>query len=170
MAKFGRLIAAVATALTVTFVGMPATSAAETSVPAYGMITISDPGTGVRATWTYDGLFDCTFSTNGPAGAASTATVTCTPSQNAGETQFSCPLMIVQRTTPTVVGARASCESTLDMGVGTSGAASANLGPVDFAIVCEAYNFGVLVPPYSVSCDEPGLPSVTSSLTSEVTG
>jgi len=56
------------------------------------------------------------------------------------------------------------------MGVGTSGGASANLGFVNYAIVCEAYSFGVLVPPYTVSCDEPGLPDALSSLIPKVTG
>jgi hypothetical protein len=78
--------------------------------------------------------------------------------------------MIVSRTTASVVGARASCASTLDMGVGSSGSAAANLGLVDFAIVCEAYSFAVLVPPYTVSCNEPGLPNALAALTSTVTG
>lgn len=167
-----RRLAPLVAALAIGITGLPATagSVADTVVPAYGIITISDPGTGPRATWTYDGLFDCSLSITGPAGAASSATVTCTLSQNAGSTRFDCPLMIVSRQTPSVVGARASCESTLDMGVGTAGAASANLGFVNYAIVCEAYSFGVLVPPYTVSCDEPGLPDALSSLIPKVTG
>lgn len=73
--------------------------------------------------------------------------------------------MILTRTTLTVVGARARCGSTLDMGVGTSGAATANLGHVDVGITCEAYvDFGVLVAPYSVTCNEPGLPTLDTSL------
>lgn len=170
--RIGRPIAMVMTSLAVTLVGLPASaSATVTTVPAYGIITISDPGTGPRATWTYDGAFDCSFSTSGPGGAPSSATVTCTPSQTVeGTVAFNCPGMILSRTTATVVGARASCESTLDLGIGTSAAAEANLGPVDFAIVCEAYNVSVLVPPYSVECNEPALPTTVSSLIPVPTG
>ena len=170
MRRIGRIIAATTVALATTLAGMPASSAdSTTAVPAYGTITISDPGTGVRATWSYDGLFSCTFSTNGPAGFASTATVVCIPS-NTETIHFSCPAMIVSRSTLSVVGARSSCERTLDMGVGTSGSAEADLGPVDSSIVCEAYNVGVLVPPYTVTCWEPGLPDAISSLIHKVTG
>jgi hypothetical protein len=165
-------IAIVTATLALTLVGLPATARADvTTLPAYGLITISDPGTGPRATWTYDGSFDCTFSTSGPGGAPSSAIVTCTPSQSLrGTIAFNCPGMILSRATATVVGARASCDSTLDIGIGTSAVADANLGPVDFAIICEAYNVGVLVPPYSVTCNEPAVPTGVSSLIPVPTG
>jgi hypothetical protein len=143
--------------LATTFVGMPAATA-QTDVPAYGSITISDQGLGPRTTWTYDDLLDCGSTSDGPRGVPQIITVTCYADQS--PLSFSCPLMIVTRTTSTVVGARATCGSTLDMGVGTSGVALANLGHVSFAIICEAYvDVGVLVPPYSVTCNEPGLPT-----------
>jgi hypothetical protein len=140
---------------------MPGASAQD--IPAYGSITISDEGFGPRATWTYDGLLFCDFSSNGPGGVASIATVFCYAEQSG--VSLNCPQMIVTRTTLTVVGARAGCGGTLDMGVGTSGAAAANLGHVDVGITCEAYvNYGVLVAPYSVTCNEPGLPTLGTSL------
>ncbi len=154
--------AAASAVIAVTFVGLPGAHATS-DVPAYGSITITDEGFGPRATWTYDGILSCSFSSNGPAGVASSAKVTCDVGE--GSLSLNCPLMIVSRTTLTVVGARATCGSTLDMGVGTSGAASANLGHVYPSLVCEAYvDYGVLVAPYSVTCNEPGLPTIGASL------
>ncbi len=162
--RFGRRVAAAAAVIAVTCVGMPGASAAQ-DIPAYGSITITDAGLGPRATWTYDGLLSCSSATQGPGGVPQIVTVSCYAGQSA--VSLNCPLMIVSRTTLTVVGARATCGTTLDMGVGTSGAASGNLGHVSFAIVCEAYvDFGVLVPPYSVTCNEPGLPTLGTSLPS----
>jgi len=146
----------------VTFTGTPAAHA-ETDVPAYGTITISDMGLGPRVTWTYDGLLYCSSDMQGPGGVPQVIRVACYAGQSV--VSLNCPLMVVTRTTLTVVGARATCGSTLDMGVGTSGAAAANLGHVGYAIVCEAYvDYGVLVPPYSVTCDEPGLPTALPSI------
>ena len=162
-----RRVAAAAAVTAVTFVGMPGASAQD--VPAYGIITISDQGLGPRTTWTYDGLLDCRSETVGPGGLPQIVTVTCYASQSE-VVGLNCPLMIVTRVTASVVGARARCGSTLDMGIGTTGAATANLGHVSVAIVCEAYmDFGVLVPPYTVTCNEPGLPAVSSSLVSRAT-
>ena len=162
--RLGRRVAAATTVIAAMFMGMPAANA-EPDVPAYGSITISDQGFGPRATWTYDGVLDCRSAIQGPGGLAQIVTVTCYAIQS--PLSFNCPLMIVTRVTATVVGARARCGRTLDMGVGTTGAASANLGHVDVAITCEAYmDFGVLVPPYSVTCNEPGLPTIDSSLPS----
>jgi hypothetical protein len=175
LVRTGRRVAAVLAAVVLPFAGItPAVSAAAaagagatTVVPAYGVITITDDGLGPRATWTYDGVLDCTFTTQGPGGVPAQATVVCSRGQEISVAELNCPLMIVSRTTATVVGARASCDRTLDMGVGTSGAASANLGNVTYSIVCEAYvDAGVLVPPYTVTCNEPGLPTLTSPLTS----
>lgn len=158
--RLGRRIATTAAVFAVSFVGMPG-GTARADVPAYGSITISDAGLGPRWTWTYDGLLSCDSQVQGPGGVPQVITVTCYAGQSS--VSLNCPLMIVSRTTLTVVGARATCGSTLDMGVGTSGAASANLGHVSVAIVCAAYvNYGVLVPPYSVTCNEPGLPTGAS--------
>ena len=163
--RLGRSVSAATAAIALTFVGMPGASAA-TDVPAYGNITISDQGLGPRPTWTYDGLLDCKWWVEGPGGVPQVVTVTCYVTQYT-PVSLTCPLMVVTRTTLTVVGARARCGSTLDMGVGTSGAASGNLGHVTIGIICEAYvDFGVLVPPYSVTCNEPGLPGIGTSLPS----
>jgi hypothetical protein len=154
---FGRRISAAAAVVTMAIVGMPGAHAA-TDVPADGSITISDHGFGPRTTWTYDGLLDCRSDSDGPEGIPQIVTVYCYAEQS--PVSLSCPLMIVTRTTATVVGARATCGSTLDMGVGTSGVASGDLGHVSVMITCAAYvDFGVLVAPYSVTCTEPGLPS-----------
>jgi hypothetical protein len=154
-----RVVAVITALLATTSGGLPAAHASGMAdVPAYGSITITDPGTGPRESWTYDGVLDCTTYTRGPSGAPQSIKVTCNVSQGV-ISDLDCPLMVVSRWTQSVVGARATCATTLDMGVGTSGMAEANLGHVYDAITCEAYvNVGVLVPPYSVTCDEPGLP------------
>jgi hypothetical protein len=139
---------------------MPAATALS-DVPAYGTITITDPGTGPRATWTYDGLLDCGWDVSGTGGVPQTIRVFCTVPQEGG-LSLSCPLMVVSRVTLSVVGARAACGSTVDMGVGTSATTTANLGHVYRQIECAAYvDYGVLVPPYTVTCTEPGLPSAS---------
>lgn len=147
--------------------GVPSATAQAAEIPAYGSITISDEGFGARAKWTYDGInIGCESTTNGPGGVPQIVTVRCRPAEGGGLT-FACPRMVVTRTTGTVVGARASCDSTLDMGIGTSGTATADLGPLRFFLTCEAYmDSGVLVPPYSVTCAEPGLPTLDASLAS----
>jgi hypothetical protein len=138
---------------------------AKADVPAYGTITIADAGLGPRATWTYDGVLDCRFTTAGPAGVVSRATVTCwttelTPSLN-------CSLMVLQRSGIGVAGGRATCDTTIDTGVTTNNVVTTgDLGHVYVAIICVAYvNNGVLVPPYSVSCTEPGLPAAPTGFT-----
>lgn len=134
-----------------------ATASQTTRVPAYGGITITDNGFGPRATWTYDGVLSCDWKVSGLGGIAQRVTVECLAVQSALD--LYCPRMVVTRMTATVVGAKASCASTLDMGVGTSGTASAHLGDVRYAITCVAYmDVGVLVPPYVVTCADPGLP------------
>ncbi|MDQ1699712.1 MAG: hypothetical protein QOG34_1575 [Frankiaceae bacterium] len=153
-----RLLAGVLALLAVTVVAPPAAHATDTAVPAYGSITISDVGTGPRATWTYDGVLDCVSSWTGPTGVPQSVKVECFLGQTV-PAALGCPEMIVMRTTATVVGARATCSRTLDLGVGTTAATSADLGDVEYEIACEAYvDYGVLVPPYTVTCDEPGLP------------
>lgn len=152
-----RLLALGVALLTAIVVTPAPASATTTDVPAYGLIMISDTGSGPRALWTYDGLLSCTFTVTGPGGVPADAIVRCDASQS--PVSLGCPRMVVSRATATEVGARATCATTLDMGVGTSGEASANLGHVYDDITCEAYvDIGVLVPPYSVTCDEPGLP------------
>lgn len=85
--RLGRRVAAAVAVLAVTLVGMPGASAQD--VPAYGTITIIDDGFGPRATWTYDGLLSCEFSTNGPAGVASIARVFCYAEQS--PVSLNCP-------------------------------------------------------------------------------
>ena len=153
------MLAVVTVLLAMPLGGVPAAHAAsEADVPAYGSITISNTGNGVQTTWTYDGVLNCRAESTGPSGVPASVKVTCEVGQGL-VSNLACPLMVVSRMTDSVVGARASCATTLDMGVGTSGMAEANLGHVYDAIICEAYvNAGVLVPPYSVTCSEPGLP------------
>jgi hypothetical protein len=153
-----RLAGAAFAVAAVTCVGVPG-AAARADVPAYGTVTISDAGLGLRTTWSYEVAVTCRTEIRGPGGVPQAVRVRCKPDE--GAPSLSCPLMMVTRTTLTVVGARSSCHTTVDMGVGTSGTTSANLGHVDVEIVCEAYvDNGVLVPPYTVTCAEPGLPDV----------
>jgi len=155
-----RTIRAGLAALALALGGVPGASAQAADVPANGVITITNQGFGLTATWTYDGAtIDCEMTTDGPGGVPQIASVKCKPVQGNVLT-YSCPLMVVTRTTATVVGARARCEHTLDMGIGTSGAATANLGRLQTSLFCEAYvDSGVLVPPFTVTCSDPGLPS-----------
>jgi hypothetical protein len=165
-------LAAVLAAVIVTVGVAPAPAGAQTELSAEGTITISDAGFGPHTTWTYtDGVdLTCRSSWTGPNGVPQDIKVTCTPGQTLGQV-FNCPLMAVSRATASFVGARASCTDTLEMGVGTTGFASADLGPLGAALTCEAYvQVGVLLPPYSVTCAEPGLPTVGSSLGSTVAG
>jgi len=129
-------------------------------LPAYGGIVIRDTGTGPQAAWSYGGVFSCQFSTTGSPGALTDAKVTCT--LNNPPSSWYCPAMVIYRSTTTTVGARASCDQTLDLGVGGNGWGAANLGNLTSTITCEAYvNSGALTPPYFVWCTEPGLPTKT---------
>lgn len=158
--------AVVGLALAVLGCGTPSASATTQYVPAYGFITISDQGFGPRATWSYEGVLDCRFLADGPGGVPNVAAVVCDTTQNALGVVFSCPRMVVTRTTAGVVGSRALCDDdALDMGVGTSGLAFADLGLAQRSLRCEAYmDVGVLVPPYTVTCAEPSVPGVEVSL------
>lgn len=162
-----RTVRAVLAVLALSLAGVPTATAHAAEIPAYGSITISDEGFGLRTTWTYDGVnIGCSSRSSGPGGVPQIVTVECRPAEGGGLT-FACPRMVVTRTTTTVVGARASCDTTLDMGVGTSGTASANLGVLRVLLICEAYmDTGVLVAPYTVTCAEPGLPTLDASLAS----
>lgn len=159
-----RRLATLIAVLALFVLGLPANANAGVDAPAAGTIIISDSGFGIQWWWSYGGDISCQFSANGPAGVASLAQVTCDASQ--GLVSRACPMMVVTRTTETWVGARASCDSVLDMGVGSSGVARANLGHVYSTIICQAYvDYGVLTPPYSVTCDEPGPPTMNTALT-----
>ena len=157
-----RRIPLVQAAVAVVAVAAPG-AVAEPDVPEYGTITITDQGFGPRATWTYDGVFDCDLTTDGPGGVAAVVRVECLVRGEGGTgLGFTCPLMVVTRTSVGRAGGAASCERGLDTGVGTGTAtASADLGRVTDGIVCTAYvDIGVLVPPYTVTCVEPGLPGL----------
>ena len=131
-------------------------------VPAYGVITITDAGTGPHVSWTYDGVLDCRSGVQGPGGVPQVIKVSCYAGQSVAT--FNCPNMILTTTTNGggVAGGRATCGTTFDTGVVANSTAtrSGNLGHVYYTIECTAYvDAGVLVPPYTVTCDEPGLPT-----------
>lgn len=142
----------------------PATPATAADIPAYGVITIADHGLGAVPTWTYDpALWTCSTTIDGAYLAPSAITVTC--DSNLEVSPFGCPLMVltVETYLPTShAGGRASCTRTLDTGMvsGTNTArVTGNLGRAN-VIVCRAYGRGYpLLPPYSVTCAEPGLPA-----------
>ena len=155
------LLAALVTAAT------PGTSArAALEVPAYGVITITNDGLGAVPVWTYDSeLWSCRTEILGPYLAPREVAVSCTPAQGL---RFACPLMVLTvqtRGAGARAGGHASCTYTLDTGV-LHGVATArlsgNLGPVR-VLRCSAYSVDVpLVPPYTVTCGEPGLPTVAA--------
>jgi hypothetical protein len=132
-------------------------------VPAYGIITITNHGTGFVPTWTYDPAFWlCTTEVQGQFNAPTAVVVTCRASEGFS---FSCPHMIVTTHTEGLAaraGGRATCTSTLDTGI-ISGVNTAeregDLGHV-FSVVCTAYSDIPLIPPYTVTCNEPGLPTL----------
>jgi hypothetical protein len=165
-----RLIAALSLALCASFgasVSAVPTRAA-TLVPAYGVITISDDGTGPTVKTSYDPLlWRCSFTVFGSP--ATQVDASCTPTADNGS-MWDCPLMLLTTSvTGGIAGGFVDCGgSGLDTGV-VSGINSVeregNLGPV-FSIFCEAYpgSLGVLVPRYTVTCDEPGLPDANLDL------
>ena len=140
------------------------TPAHAVDVPAYGLITISNSGTGFVVAATYDDSvsWSCETTVQGQFTAPTAIIETCFAYQG---TSFTCPLMVLTVHTGAPVsraGGRASCTSQLDTGI-ISGANSAqrtgDLGRA-LKIVCTAYGGSVpLVPPYTVTCDEPGLPT-----------
>ena len=108
-------------------------------------------------------MLNCSFTTSGLSGLPTSATVSCAvPVEGGTGLSFSCPLMILTRTAVAPVGGYAACGSSLSTGVGTGTATTrGNLGRVESQITCGAYvNVGVLVPPYTVTCSEPGAPTV----------
>lgn len=143
------------------------TPAHATDVPAYGSITITNQGTGVAAEWTYDPqLWDCGTDIVGPFNAPTSVIVTCVAKTQESPVDFTCPLMVLTVHTQGLAaraGGRAKCTGTLDTGV-ISGINSAqrngNLGRAA-AVTCTAYTNSVaLIPPYTVTCAEPGLPTL----------
>jgi hypothetical protein len=160
-ARAGRL--AITTALMLTGAVVVAPAARATDVPAYGIITISDAGAGLHVTWTYDEVMGCSYTTSGPGGLPQEVTVSCYAGQSI--TTFNCPNMVLTTTTNGggIAGGRASCGGTFDTGVVVNSTASrsGNLGHVYDFIECVAYvDSGVLIAPYTVTCNEPGLPTL----------
>ncbi len=144
----------------------PATAAAD--IPAYGTITIADDGLGFTVASTYDAaVWTCTTEVEGQFTAPTAVTVECDPNEQIQT--FNCPLMVLSVTTGGLgaqAGGRATCTSSLDTGI-ISGANNArrtgNLGHA-YSVRCRAYGpgglEGILVPPYTVKCAEPGLPTL----------
>ena len=135
------------------------------TIPAYGTIRIADDGLGVQPTWTYDSLtWDCGTEIEGQFQAPTAVVVTCQWAAGDGETPFHCPLMLLTTRTSGLAaraGGAAECTSSITTGVisGVNVAQrSGNLG-LAYQVTCTAYvNSLVLVPPYEVTCSEPGLP------------
>ena len=149
--------------LTVLAVTTPARAAA---IPAYGVITITNDGFGAVPTTTYDpATWTCSTEFFGQFNAPTAITVTCDPIDQSAT--FVCPLMVVTTHTKGAAaraGGRASCTRSLDTGI-VSGINTAqrrgDLGPV-VVVTCTAYGDTVpLIPPYTVTCSEPGLPTLT---------
>ena len=143
--------------------GLLAAPAEATDVPAYGSITISNPGTGFTVQSTYDPvLWGCSTTVYGQFTAPLEIDVSCAAPFQEGD-RMVCPLMILTVHTAVAgrAGGRAYCSGGLDTGI-ISGSNTAqrtgNLG-VARSVTCIAYGGGVpLVPPYTVTCNEPGLP------------
>jgi hypothetical protein len=144
---------------------VPVPSATAASVPAYGTIVIRDDGLGARATTTYElPTWRCRTSSGESPTLPSWVRVECFPRETIA---FACPLMVLTvRTLGTGrAGGKVTCTSTVDLGI-VSGtdlrSTAAALGPVP-SIRCDAYGGDLpLVPPYEVTCAEPGLPGYYS--------
>lgn len=161
------LRSAVATAMTAGL--LVATPAEAADIPAYGTITITNDGLGAVPAWTYDPqLWDCRTEVSGPFNAPSAVTVTCYARVAEG-LSFNCPLMILTAHTKGLAaraGGRARCTSSLDTGVISGVNTAQRTGSLGHAgsIACTAYTNAVaLIPPYTVSCSEPGLPTFVAS-------
>jgi hypothetical protein len=162
-----RLIVSMATTLavataTVVAIGAPAQAV---DVPAYGVITITNQGTGfVPPTWTYDPAFwACNTTVEGQFNLPTAITVKCRASEGMS---FNCPRMILTVHTEGLAsraGGRAGCTyNYLDTGI-ISGVNTAQLtGDLGHAlwVECTAYSDTPLIPPYTVTCNEPGLPTL----------
>ena len=132
-------------------------------VPAYGTITITNDGLGAVPTWTYDpALWSCRTEFTGVYVAPTVVTVTCVAYQSSA---FVCPLMVLTTSTRGGrAGGSASCTTSIDTGMVRgfdSRTVSGNLGRA-YRVRCQAYGdeAGGLIPPYTVTCAEPGLPRV----------
>lgn len=144
---------------------VPVPSATAAPVPAYGTIVIRDDGLGARATATYaPPMWRCPTSFGESPTAPSWVRVECFPIETV---EFACPLMVLTvRTLGTGrAGGRVRCTRALDAGIASGDdvrSASADLGAAP-SIVCEAYGGSLpLLPPYEVTCSEPGLPGYSS--------
>jgi hypothetical protein len=161
-----RLLISIATTLAVTTAGVVAigTPAQAVDVPAYGIITITNQGTGFNATWTYDpALWLCGTTVEGQFNAPTAVIVRCRASEGMS---FNCPRMILTVHTEGLAaraGGRATCTyNSLDTGI-ISGINTAQMtGDLGQAlwVECTAYSDIALLPPYTVTCNEPGLPTL----------
>jgi hypothetical protein len=163
-----RVVVSIATALAMATVGTVAvaTSAQATdlaAIPAYGVITIANDGTGAVPVWTYDAaLWSCSTEIQGQYTAPTAVIVTCRASEG---TSFGCPLMILTTQTggPAArAGGRVSCTyTTLDTGIIGGFNSAQRTGSLGRAlwIECAAYSDIPLIPPYAVTCNEPGPPT-----------
>lgn len=156
-----------------TLIGPVSPAAQAADLPAYGVITVTDPGNGLgpRMHDTYDPvIWDCVNSSNWDGFVATFAQMKCTP--NPQLATFNCPRMVLTTSTAGIVaaaGGKVECNGTfagrLDTGVvrGVDTATrSGDLGHVT-AIVCKAYADPAeiyLRPPYTITCNEPGLPTL----------
>jgi hypothetical protein len=162
-----RLIVSMATTLAVTtatvvVIGTPAHAV---DVPAYGVITITDPGmgTGFTTTWTYDPAFwSCNTVVDGQFNLPTAVTVNCRASEGMS---FNCPRMILTTHTEGLAsraGGRAACTFSLDTGIISGANTAQRTGDLGHAawVSCTAYSDTPLIPPYTVTCNEPGLPTL----------
>lgn len=115
--------------------------AAATTLPAYGTIVIRDDGLGYRVTFTYAApLWHCSFTTDNSQEVPYAITATCT-SLRFETLDHACPLMVV--TARTALKGRAAGRAECTRAVDTRMVHGDDLA---------------VVPPYEVTCGEPGLP------------
>ncbi len=127
-----------------------------TVIPAYGSITIRDTGTGATISTTFTSPnWDCSSNVG-----SFPITVTC---EDISETlDFNCPQMVVNASATGAVKGTGRCTSSTSTGdvVASSGTARGNLGAAPL-VRCTASGVeqqAIPIPPYTVSCLEPGLP------------
>ncbi|HWL34856.1 MAG TPA: hypothetical protein VNQ77_01560 [Frankiaceae bacterium] len=161
-----RLIVSMTTTLVVATASVVAigTPAQAVDVPAYGVITITDDGTGFVPAWTYDpALWSCSTEVEGQFNAPTAVIVTCRASEGMS---FICPRMVLTTHTAGFVaraGGRATCTyDSLDTGIISGFNAAQRTGDLGRAlwVKCAAYSDIPLIPPYTVTCNEPGLPTL----------
>jgi hypothetical protein len=160
-------IATTSLMLSATLVGVAAPARAA-DIPAYGVITIADSGTGFLPTWTYDpATWTCRTTVEGQFPAPTAVTVACDSTQ---DLSFACPLMVLTTHTGSPAaraGGQATCQAwsgtsrSLDTGMVSGENTALRSGDLGGAasVECRAYGGGVpMIPPYAVTCNEPGLP------------